>query len=202
MMQVKRLSFIRPVLEPVEIPEAKRQCFVTSDDDDILMSRLIAAARSYAEKELWRAITPANYIAFSDQFPAEIVLPNPPLISVDKVEYINTSGTLTELATSAYEVDALSDPARIMPTDQWPMIATNRYNAVRVTYSAGYFEEPEGEEAYNNAPETIKHAILMMVKHFYDNPEAVVVNTGTANAVEVPKGVQDLLNFESARTFA
>lgn len=200
-MQIKRLSYLNSGIEPVSLDEAKRQCFVTGNDDDGHIARLIVVSREYAEKELWRAITPASYLAFSDEFPSEIELPYPPLISVDSIQYINTAGTLTTLDASEYEVDDLGDPARIKPVDSWPELSSTKYNAVRVTYKAGYIDNVDADNPKNTAPDSIRHAILMMVKHFYDNPEAVIVSGGSLEVFEVPKGVDALLNQESARTF-
>lgn len=192
-MNQKVLSTTGP--EPVTLEEAKRQCFVTSNSDDGLIDRLIKAARAYAENETWRAITPGEYLAFSDGFPdsGEIEIPRPPLISVEKIEYRNTDDQMVTMDESDYEVDKLSEPGRIRPVNSWPSTKRDSYNTVQITYKAGYAE--------NNAPEGIKHAILMMVKHFYDNPEAVVVNTGSVQVNEVPLGVDALLGHESARTF-
>lgn len=192
-MDYKQLSITGT--EPVTLEEAKRQCFVTSDSDDGLIDQLMKAAREYAENETWRAITPAEYLAFSDGFPeqGEIEIPRPPLISVEKIEYRNTDDQMVTLDSSKYEVDKLSEPGRIRPVNSWPATKSDSYNTVQITYKAGYEE--------SNAPEGIKHAILMMVKHFHDNPEAVVVNTGSVQVKEVPLGVNSLLNHESTRSF-
>lgn len=199
-MRYKRTSIIGP--EPVTLDEAKRQCFVTGNTDDSHLDRLIAAATDYAEKETWRAITPANYIAYADEFPQEIELPRPPIISVERIEYINTSGVLTELSSDLYQVDLISEPARIRAVSNWPATKPDTYNAVQVTYKAGYLEEVEGLSNRNNSPDGLRHAILMLVKHFYDNPEAVVVSGGSITVNEVPMGVDILLTHESERRFA
>ena len=201
-MKQKQLSIIGP--EPVSLPEARRQCFVTKQtaEEDNLLTRLIAAARDYAEKEIWRAITPANYLAFADSFPAEIELPRPPAIEIDKIEYINPAGDLVELDSSEYRVDTISEPARIKPVGNWPQTHPDEYNAVQITFKAGYLKVIENYSDENNCPEAIKNAILMMVKHFYDNPEAVIVSGGGISVNEVPLGAIDLLNQESARIFA
>ena len=194
-MKQKRLSIIGP--EPVSLLEARRQCYLTNEstEEDLLLTRLIDAARDYAEKEIWRAITPAVYLAFADSFPVEIELPRPPVIEIKKIEYINSVGDKVELDESEYRVDTISEPARIKPVGAWPQTHPDEYNAVQVTYKAGYLNE-------NNCPEAVKNAILMMVKHFYDNPEAVVVSGGGVSVHEVPMGAIDLLNQESARIFA
>lgn len=196
----KQIEIIGP--EPVSLTEAKRQCFVTSDADDSLIDRLVMAAREYAEGVTWKAIVPAKYVLSLDEFPAEIELPHPPAYQVDKIEYINLEGSLTELAASDYDVDVDSIPARIKPVKQWPSTKDGAYGAVKVHYRAGYLKEVQDGADQNNAPEKIKQAILLMVKHWHDNPEAVVVGVGATTSVnEVPLSASHLLNMESARHF-
>lgn len=190
-MKYKRLSIEGP--EPVTLPEAKRQCFATDSSDDELIERLIRTARAYAEKEIWRAIVPATYVAFDDVFSGEIEVPSPPLISVEKIEYLGSDGEMVLIDPDKYRVDELSEPGRIQPVGKWPQTPSGMYNAVQIIFKAGYED---------NVPENITHAILMMVKHFFDNPEAVVVSGGGISVNEVPMGVQDLLNQESVRVTA
>lgn len=188
---MRRLEIIGD--EPVSLPEAKRQCFVTSDLDDSLIARLVSAAREYAETKTWRAIIKAKYVFSIDEFPNEIELPKPPAIDVEKIDYINTLGVLTELNSDDYQVDTDNEPARIRPITSWPATKPGTYGSIKVYYTAGYNNEP---------PEQIKQAILMIVKHWYDNPEAVVVGVGASTSVnEVPLSASHLLQMHSARYF-
>ena len=195
-MAARKVQIYGP--EPISLTEARRQCFITSNSDDTLLDLLISASREYAENMTWRTITPCQYVLSLDEFPQEIYLPHPPAYQVDKIEYINTAGVLTQMSQSDYQVDTHSQPARITRINNWPAIKPDTYGAVKVTYRAGYQQDTDS----NNVPGPIKQAILMMIKHWYDNPEAVVVGVGASTSVnEVPLSASHLLNLHSARHF-
>lgn len=143
---------------------------------------------------------PAIYVLSLDEFPETIELPHPPAYQVDSVEYINPAGQLSVLDPSQYQVDLASEPARIRPVNGWPQIKSDSYGTVKITYRAGYLKE--GTPNQNNAPDTIKQSILLMIKHWYDNPEAVVVGVGASTSVnEVPLSATHLLELNSMRYF-
>src|SRR5699024_5276100 len=104
------------------------------------------------------------------RFPDVIELPKPPCIAVDSIEYVDGNGVLQTLDASKYEVDKESEPARIKPIGGWPYV--NGYNAVIVTFGAGY----SGDSIALELPKQIKQAILLMTKHFFDNRDTVIVS--------------------------
>jgi len=92
-----------------------------------------------------------------------IILPLPPLQSVQSVTYIDETGATQTLDPSAYVVDTQSEPGAIMPSygTVWP---TTRWvpNAVTVKFTAGYGAAPA-------VPEPIKVWIKQAVAYRYDN---------------------------------
>ena len=68
-----------------------------------------------------------------------ITLPRPPLVSIDSLQYVDlATTTLTTLDPTAYQVDEISEPARILPAlgSTWPQAAAVA-NAVQITFTAG-----------------------------------------------------------------
>ena len=65
-----------------------------------------------------------------------------------------------------------------------PSVNTDRLDAVRIAFDAGY-------GAADAVPQAIKQAILMIVAHWYEHRETVVVGTG---AVDIPLGANALLS--------
>lgn len=203
----RQVEIIGP--EPVSEAEAKAQVFYTGTDPQVLsrINLLIEAAREYAEANAWRSIIPAKYVLSLDEFPEMITLPRPPAYQVDKIEYIDAAGQLLELNPHLYQVDIHSEPARIKPVHgkSWPSTRPGTFNAVTISYRAGYLGEIDVEGTpvpVNTAPKKIKEAILLMIKHWFDNPEAVVVGVGASTSVnEVPLSASSLLELESARFF-
>lgn len=186
--------------EPITLDEAKDHCYVTGSDWDTYLNTLITAAREYAETETWRAIIDATYEYKLDAFPDEIELPKPPVRTVDKIEYIDTDGNTQTLASSKYDADTDGEYGRIQEAEgeSWPD-TDDVYNAVTVTFTAGY----DGSAAKYELPKQIKQAMLLLIKHLFDNRETVVVgNAGTLTVKEVPLATNTLLGFYSARTYA
>ena len=159
-----------PAVEPVTLVEAKAHLRETSSDSDTYITTLITAARSYIDGKdgiLNRAICTQTWELLLDEFPDEIAVPLPTLQSVESVKYLDSSGVLQTLSTDDYTVDEVSEPGRIVPVDSWP--TTGDYiNAVTVRFIAGY-----GVAA--DVPTTIKQAMLLLIGHWYENREAVVV---------------------------
>lgn len=182
----------------VSLTEAKDQCFVTGSDDDTLLTTLITVAREYAEARTWKQIIPATYTLYLDDFPTGIIeLPKPPVIAVASVKYYDSDDTLQTVSSSDYQVDLKSKPARIKPEDSWHS-ADDRLNAVEIVFTAGYDDSDEEHKL----PKKIKQAMLIMIKHWFENRSAVVINEGrSVDVKEVPLSADVLLGMESAREF-
>ncbi len=119
-------------------------------------------------------------------------LPNPPLIAVSSITYIDPSGNVQTLDPSTYTVDADSEPGRITPSTglSWP--ATKPViDAVVVNYTAGY------GTAGTNVPETYQLAILQLAAHWYTNRASV--SPGALN--EVPMGTMALVMQDRVKGF-
>lgn len=177
---------IEPATEPVTLAEVKANSRVDISADDALIESLISAARDYAERFTRRAFITSQFELFLDGFPCVIHLVNPPILSVISVEYVNDAGDTVSLAADKYRVDHDSEPGRISPAlgQDWPM-ASRQINAVKVTYAAGY-------GAADKVPAAIKQAILLIVGHWYENRESVVVGPA---ANEVPMAAESLLRM-------
>jgi uncharacterized phiE125 gp8 family phage protein len=165
---------VPPTLEPITLAEAKAQCRVDGAEEDALISGYITAAREYCAGFDWRAYLTQTLELWLEAWPHddEIELPKPPLQSVTSIEYYLTDDTKVTLPATVYGVDAISTPGtvRLKYCQQWPSAVLRDYNAICITYVAGYA---------NTAlvPQTIKQAMLLLVGHWYENREATLVGT-------------------------
>jgi len=185
--------------EPVTLAEAKAQCYVTSSDDDNLITTLITIAREYAESRIWRQIIEVTYKLTLDSFPDQIILPKPPAIAVSSITYFDTANTSKTFDAAKYQVDTNSEPARITPTltNSWPS-TYDKYNAVTVNFTAGY----DASDEQHTISKQLKQAMLMLIKHWYDNRSPVTVSEGrTIDSAEIPMMANALLDMESSREF-
>lgn len=176
-----------PAAEPVALSEAKSQCRVTSTAEDAYIAGLIEAARQHVEKQTGRIIAEQTWRLTLGKFANEITLPQSPLIAVNEVTYLDVAGASQTLSASVYTVDTTSTPGRIvLASDQdWPEVFES-VNAVQIEYRAGY----------STAPAALKHAILLLVGHWFAHREAVGETTK-----ELPLAVDALLKNYRAYGF-
>lgn len=181
---------------PVSVAEAKEHLRVvdTTDDDDYI-GGLIDAAVTWCEDFCDRTFADKQYtVAFDDFFGTRIELPRPPVrLNADSsgatvtISYVDTGGvtqtlTWSQSGTQDFRLDRDHVPALVYPLylDVWPSVRIDD-KSVQITYLAGY-------NGSANVPTPAKHAIKMLVGHWYLNREAV----GNAGQ-NVPIGVAALL---------
>lgn len=72
-------------------------------------------------------------------FGTPLRLPSPPLLAVDSIQYTDPDGTLQTMASADYQVDKLTEPARLLPAygKAWPSTRAV-LNAVKIQFRAGY----------------------------------------------------------------
>lgn len=163
----------------VTLAEAKAQTRVDGTDDDTYLNGLIAAASDHVEKYTGRSLGAQTWRLTTDGFTDEIRLPYGPVQSVTTLAYYDAAGADQTLATG-WGLDNTVDPARIVRNvdASWPD-TQDRFDAVRITYVAGY----------STVPAPIKHAMLLLIGHWYEHREAV----GESMA-ELPMAVDALLS--------
>ena len=177
-----------PAVEPITTAQAKAQMRVDISDDDTLIERLIKAARVFVETNTRRGLIEQIVEIQLDEFPSDGALPLhviAPLISVESVSYYDADDTDQTLASSSYYVDDVREPGAIYLAagEFWPT-TTARPDAVRVLVKIGY-----GATA-DTVPDDLVHAMFMLVAHWYENRETVVVGVTPA---EVPFAVNALM---------
>lgn len=161
-----------PTVEPVTRVEAKLHLRVVADDDNSLIDNLITAARVYCERITNRQFCTATWDLYLDSFPTggePIMVPLAPLASVTSIVYTASDGTSTTLSSANYIVSTSREPGRITEAYgcTWP-VARSVADAVRVRYVAGY-------GLAVSVPMPIKQAILLIIGHWFENREEVVV---------------------------
>lgn len=191
MRQLEPVRTTAPGVDLIETVQARKQCRIDHAEDDELVAALVRAATDYLDgprgilrtslmKQSWRD-------AWSE-FPAgdRIRLSAEPLIEIESVQYIAAGATTwSTLASENYHAytDSLGVWVELADGASWPDTAT-RPEAVRITYAAGFGVE------VGAVPANIIHAAKLLVGHFYENREAVLIGVTPA---ELPMGVAALL---------
>ena len=169
------------------LEEARDQLRLDITDHDATLARLIAAATAYLDGRdgvLGRALLTQTWRLSLSAFPAldeAISIPLPPLQEVDSIIYVDTGGVEQTLPAAAYQIVTSSVPGAVAPSfgNNWPT-ARSQPDAVKVTFTAGYGADPA------SAPETVRHAILMMVAEWFRNRELPVTALSTVDDLIAP----------------
>jgi len=156
---------VAPASDPVSLPEAKTHLRVAHNDEDALITGLVKAATTQVEESLlWRSlVTRTLKWECAAQGAKTLTLPMPPVQSVTSAT-VDGSPVAYGLKSNSLVFDS-------------PVTGD-----LEVIYVAGY-----GDAAA--VPYNFKAAILLLVGHFYENREAVVLATQPA---KLPLAVESL----------
>jgi uncharacterized phiE125 gp8 family phage protein len=164
-----------PVELPIDLVEVREDHLHAANGavEDRKIERLFRTAVTYGERFTRRAWGPQTWALLCDRFPCEFVLPWPPLIEVQSIQYVDDNGDPQTLSPTLYQVspavgrrNPYAQKARIRPAygETWP---TTRYqmDAVTVTYEAGYVDTTS--PAQPDIPEDLIAGALLVVGELY-----------------------------------
>jgi uncharacterized phiE125 gp8 family phage protein len=131
------------ITEPVTLAALKDRIKLTATADDVQLTGLITAAREFAERISNRCLAPRQFVETRDGFPyptKELVIPRPPLVSVDLVEYLDVDYVTWLLwDPSEYWVALNNVPAVLQPRRgfTYPPTLMSTAGCARLTFTAG-----------------------------------------------------------------
>lgn len=154
---MRLLQKISPHREPFTLEEVKIFLRLSGDQEDALIHTLLSSARAYVEdvtqrsllKQQWELTlkppySPSSPLVRRREKHIEISLPRPPLMEVESVQSKETP--------LPYVIEGNKVILSPMHGDK----------SISILYWAGYGEESTA------LPPTLRHAILMVVRAFYD----------------------------------
>lgn len=170
-----------PAVEPITLAEAKAFLRLDTGTDDAFVASLITTSRLHIEAALDLAlITQSFTLAVKDNRRRAIQIGVHPLKSVDAIRLIASDGIATNLDLDPVEIDGTDRPARVM----LPAGVAPSNCKVEVDFTAGF------GDAASDVPEPIRHALLLLIAHWYENREPVSVGSAAA---KIPSMVSELL---------
>jgi uncharacterized phiE125 gp8 family phage protein len=166
----------------VSLANMKEFLRVDHSDEDTTITALLDAAVSHVSDYTNRHLAAAGTAFFKLERWRPAALAYGPVNSIFKVAYSDTAGVTQTLDASKYYLQQHKDDTCLIFFHDTPDLED--YNATPITIQAVVGGAPS-----NN----VKHAVRMLVAHWYENRRGVV--TGTT-ATTIPLGVHSLLNTE------
>lgn len=182
-----------PTEEPLNLKEVKLFLKEEQETNNALIKNMIVGARKICEAKTNRKLVTQTVKLSLDEFPDnEIEIQGSPIQSITHVKYYDSDNAQQTLAATNYQIDITTEPARfdISSTGTFPD-TYDRFNAVELTFVAGY-------GLGSSVPDNIKQAMYLMIGHWYENREDVVVGR---QVNEVPMASEALLALERVKTF-
>lgn len=187
------IRVIEPPATVVSLDDAKKHLRVVGDTDNLYIEGLIEAATAWLDGPvgwLGRSLGTQTLELLASGFDAGcdglVALSCGPLIDIISIKYIDTAGVEITLDPEKYVLDIAG--VRPVHGERWPAVRTQS-DAVRIQYRSGYGVPPGYAE--DKIPRPIWAAILMLVGHWYENREVVVIGV---TASELPFAVEALLS--------
>lgn len=177
-----------PAAMPVTVPEVKANSRISGTVDDVLIGALIASAVDHLDGWsgiLGRCLIEQVWTYSLRSWPAYgVALPFPDVSSV-VVKYRDENDTEQTFVGSNYRLVEGASGTEVEWVDGFSAPSmTKRSDAISIEMTVGY-----GADA-TFVPPAIKQAILLLVGHWYENRETVVVGTIVA---DLPFAVKALL---------
>lgn len=135
----------------------------TDTTHDTQLAFLANVAREQIEVDTGRYVTSQTWRIKLPHF-LEFQFCQRPVTAIDSITYFDSSNTQQTLAASSYELDTGRDHLILHS----PPITYDRFDAVTVNYSVGGFATTEA------VPYLYKHACLLLVAHYFENPDMMV----------------------------
>lgn len=173
-----------PAKLPISIDDAMEHCRVIDNTEAGLLREYIEAATHMCEQWTGRKFITQTWVERFDAFPAgTICLALYPIQSISAVRYTDPDGASQTVSASDYTHRAgrLPNQLTLNTGKHWPT-GTD----VEVEYIVGAAE----------APAAARQAIRLLVGHWYENRESVLVGTISS---ELPHAVTSLLQSVRVR---
>jgi uncharacterized phiE125 gp8 family phage protein len=157
---------------PITYEEAVAHLRVDADDEEELIRLYIDSAVAYLDGYygvLGRALVTQTWVQKYDGWDAYLYLPVFPVASITSVVYLDTTGASTTVSASDYQLFA-DECGYYVAFDQafsYPSVSVETGPTVTVTYVAG--------QAVTSVPASLKHALLLLVAHAFENREPISI---------------------------
>jgi uncharacterized phiE125 gp8 family phage protein len=161
-----------PAVEPITLAEAKQFLRVEHDDDDDVVAALIAGSRIHVETQTRRALITQSWRLTRDVWPEAgcVALLPVPVRTLDAIRVYKSDGTTLALDLAGFALDKSDAPARLSPVHGVPPAPERPAAGIEIDITCGY------GGAGTTVPEPLRHAIRLLVAHWYENRGVVAAS--------------------------
>ena len=172
---------VEPSEDPIMLADMKDHLRVTDSIEDKYIQSLITAATRHIEGVTNRALVSQTWIYTIDAWPIKALeIPKYPLQSVTSINYTDKDSVVTPVTSTVYDVDTASRPGliRLAYEQEWPNAILYPYQAIAITYVAGYAD-------ITGVPLELIQALRFLVSHWYEMREPVIASGAVPQNVPV-----------------
>lgn len=166
--------------------EAKAQCRIDHDDDDLLIDRLVLVASTTVQERAGKALVTQDWDVVLSSASGCVTVPRglTPVQSIVSVTYKDPAGAPQTATLADFQVTGDEDGAVIKPKTGkvWPATDGEDESLV-IKLRCGF-------GALTDVPENLRHASLMLIGHWYENR----ATTGDSMAV-IPDAAEELIDL-------
>lgn len=176
-----------PAQKVLSLDQVKAHCRVDHNDDDTLLERLIDVVTSYLDGYsgiLRRCLINQTWRQKLCDWPQGSVI-YLPLSSVSEVSIRYTDSNGSEQSVNDEEYKILDDHCSSFIYFKDSFSRPQLSDEASIDFVSGYGPTSEA------VPDAIKHAMLLLIGHYYENREASMVGV---SVTDLPMGVNALLN--------
>jgi uncharacterized phiE125 gp8 family phage protein len=179
--------------EVISLDEAKDRLRRSTDSslEDGQIENLLAAAVTYLEEDVRVSLLTQTRRIWYDGIPCDgtFLLDRGPVASITSVKLYDTADAATTLSSTIYQLDAVSQPARLVARSgqSWNSSTSLRsVNAVAIEYVAGF------GSSGSSVPSPLKQAVLLLAGSLFEHREQVIVAQFAGQFLELPFGYKEL----------
>jgi len=163
-----------PQAEPLSLGEAKAFLRVEHGDEDDVIAALVTAARMHVEAQTRRALITQVWRLVRDAWPADggLTVVPAPVQAVVAARVVDAAGAAHAIDVQSFVVDAASARLVVPP---WSLPPPGRAIAgIEIDVRVGHGDAPA------DVPEPLRHAVRLLVAHWYDNRGLVAIGQSVA----------------------
>ena len=201
---------VDPTAEPLTLAQAKAQCLIGDDDPqhDTWLADAIKSARELTEEMTQCPMMQSTWQLRLDDWPDDtdsefgIDLIVHPARSITSVKYYDTAGTLITYSSTNYELITGRRRSKIAKADsgtEWPAVSATKPGPITILFVCGYSTSSTVATAQAAVPSTFKHAMRMLISHWFEHRETVIVGSISK---EIELSFDALLNATSPLQYA